>query len=429
MLRDRWFWMGIISLVIIIIGIMSRYYYVINETPYKTPEKIYYFDNNSTTLIYDKDVLQRMNYWISCGNPSNILHDFGRRAREEIETCRHQIAQLLIVKPAEIFYTSCATESNNIVIQGVISHHLDKNPKKTIRIITTSFEHPSVLKVCEHYKDNPHVQITFIKPRGDKSDPYYGCVHPQDVEKAILASDEPVALITIMYGNNETGAVQDIGEIGRIARKYKIFFHTDATQTMGKMIMHPEELGVDSLSFSGHKFHGPKGIGGLYISSNKEEMIKNLCYGGEQEHERRPGTENVANIVGISYAFMKTREDRKAKNEKLKEKSDWILSSLKERLDIELIGPPEKRLPHTLLLMFKDLKTCNKMLVHKLNESQIYVSVGSACQTTHAVSHVLNVMGVSDADKLKIIRISLSDYTTMDECKYLVKKLIKFLEP
>ena len=426
--NDKEFWILIILLGIII-GAMKLYYVVSRKKKGSDEGKAYYFDNNSTTLIYDKDVLAEISYWISCGNPSNVLHDFGKKARAQVESSRHRIARHLRVSPKEIYFTSGATESNNLLIKGVAEHYLEKDPKKVYRIITSSFEHPSVLKVCQFLAKNPRIKVTYLDPEARSADPDYGRIKVATVEAAIKASTEQVILITIMHGNNETGAVQDLAGIGGLARKYDLLFHTDATQTMGKYALRPRALGVNALSFSGHKFHGPKGVGGLYLNCSCSEIIQ-LCHGGEQEREFRPGTENVANIVGLSAALEKAHSDRETKNAILWAKTVGIVKALKTAgVKVRVLGPvtKEHRLPHTLLLLFPELGTCNKILVGELNARKIYVSVGSACQTSHSKSHVLDALQVSDKDKIKVIRISLSDYTTEEEITYLIKNLVELL--
>ncbi len=389
-------------------------------------KNICYFDNNATTLILDKDVKDGIIKWISCGNPSNTLHDFGMMAHNKIEQCRHFIARDLSVLPNEIYFTSGATESNNIVIQGIIHHYMDTYPTDKFTAITSSFEHPSVLNVFKHYDENPYLDVIYVDPCADTNDPEYGCVKADDVRKAIDNAKQKVIIISIMHANNETGSIQNIKRIGRLAKDRGIFMHSDTTQSMGKFVINPRKLNLDAISFSGHKFHGPKGIGGLYIAKEHNEVV-NLCFGGEQEGHKRPGTENVANIVGMTIALGKAHQDRKEKNKKLNMMKEFIIRGINKYEPITILGPTDynRVLPNTILMMINNLDTCNKMLVKKLNKKKIYVSVGSACQTNsgHA-SHVLDVLGLNKEDKLKVIRVSICDYTTLEECKYFIKGLI-----
>lgn len=391
---------------------------------------MYYFDNNSTTLIYDENVKNEITNWISCGNPSNILHTYGQLAKDKIDLCRNIIAKKLSVFPDEIYFTSGATESNNISIQGIINNYLNDNKENKIyTIITSTFEHPSVLNIFKNYQNNPNLNIVYLNPELDKNNEYYGCINPDKIENIIQenhSNSKHVIFISIMHANNETGAINDIYKIGQITRKYGILFHCDATQSIGKYLIKPKEYNIHFMSFSGHKFHGPKGIGCLYMS--KDVTLTNLCFGGEQEFHKRPGTENVANIAGITAAFISSHEDRDDKNKKLYEKKIFILKNLKNKTNFDIIGPTlQKTLPNTLLLMLHDIKKCNVTFVKELNTRGICISVGSACQTGKQ-SHVLNSMNIPEENRIKIIRISLSDYNTIDECKYLVANIIDILK-
>ena len=405
-------------------------YYLTAPTGYIRPSlrNFYYFDNNSTSLIYDRSVLDRIMDWISCGNPSNILHDFGQMAHDQIQICHHRIAADMLVKPSEIYFTSGATESNNLIIQGVIHYYQKKLRSKSskVGVVTSSFEHPSVIQLLKHMEKENNLHVAYVEPCSDKNDPEFGTIKVEDVETAINQSPVPIVLVTIMYANNETGAVQNIRRIGKLCHRHKIFFHTDATQGLGKFIMRPKRDHVDAVSFSGHKFHGPKGIGGLYIDAAHHDWYC-LCYGGEQEDSKRPGTENVASIVGMTAALELIHTDRGLKNLQMLQKRRFIFDRLSRRTEVIMLGASEdKSLPNTLYLLLKKLGNCNKQLVQELNRRKIYISVGSACQTGH-VSHVLSAIKVPKKDWKKVIRISLSDYTSMDECRYLVTNLIKAL--
>jgi cysteine desulfurase len=316
--------------------------------------------------------------------------------------------------------------SNEDVI--ATNYYLDKYPKQQLVAITSSFEHPSVLKVFKHYDDNQYVKVMYVDPCNNINDSEYGCIKASDINKAIHSTNDKIILISIMHGNNETGAIQDIKGIGQLANKYNIFFHSDITQSLGKYIIHPKEYYLDAVSFSGHKFHGPKGIGGLYINKSHNDLL-NLCYGGEQEHQRRPGTENVSNIVGLTLALQKVHTNRNNKSKSVLSLKKWLINKISQYEDITVLGSNINRsLPNTILLMINNLGSCNRVLVKELNKRKIYVSVGSACQTTSGSSHVLDVLKLTKKDKLKVIRISLSDYTTLSECKYFVNNLLDILK-
>lgn len=400
---------------------MSKNYYLEGRTldvPKPSIDNIYYFDNNSTTLIYDDRVKQSIADWISCGNPSNTLHDLGQKAHDTVQICRHKIAKDLSIKPCELYFTSGATESNNLLIQGLVRANITRS---NVTLITSSFEHPSVVNIFKNFEDDERIEVIYVNPYlGHGSD--YGRIRAIDIEHAINIATNQILLVSIMYANNETGAVQDIKSIGDVCQKYGIFFHSDITQALGKYIIHPKLLGINAVSFSAHKFHGPKGIGGLYIENTYHDQIK-FCYGGEQENHTRPGTENVANIVGLAMSLELAHIDRIAKSKKTADLRDYIFNQLLKVIDIELIGPKKHRLPNTLLIKINGIK-CNKVLVKYLNKKKIYISVGSACQTDKKASHVLSTMGIIDKkEQLKIVRISLSDYTTKEEAEYLIENM------
>lgn len=372
---------------------------------------MHYFDNNATTFVYDEKVFQEMNDWINCGNPSNNLHKLGSSAKNKIECCRFEIATILKVPTKYIYFTSGATESNNIIIQGIINFYLRKKEKKKYTIIASAIEHVSILNVLQQFEDV--LDIIYIKPNSD------GIIDPQNIENSIKNAKYSVILVTVMHINNESGCIMDIVKIGKICKKYDIFFHSDVTQSIGKYDVYPLEWNIDAISFSGHKFHAPKGIGAMYLNTDKN--IK-LCYGGHQENGIRPGTENVAFISAMTSALIISKCDRINKNNKLKKYKKFIIDSLNRYLNIEIIG--KNTSINTILIILKDIK-CNKTMLKILSDKNIYLSVGSACQTSQFVtSHVLDSMGISEKEQKKVVRISLSDYTTDIDCAILVGTLI-----
>lgn len=388
-------------------------------------KKLIYFDNNATTQILDKDVENTIIKWLNCGNPSNTLHSYGLSANKHIDYCRHSIARKLHVNPNEIYFTSGATESNNLFIRGILNYYINLKTEGKYTIITSSFEHPSVHNIFLHYKNNPIFEIIFVDPCSDINNSFYGCIDPKDIEKVIKSATNKIILMSVMHGNNETGSIQNINMIGELAKKNNILFHTDVTQTIGKFIVHPKKYHISSLSFSGHKFHCPKGIGVMYVDNSVN--FENLCFGGPQELNKRPGTENVSFISGITMALEKMHINRDEKNKKLLMMKKLILDKL-EKHNIEIIGPYKKNsLPNTILIVFKNMKMCNKVLVQNLNEYNICVSVGSACQTGHQ-SHVITAMKVDPKYYNNMIRISLSDYNTFEECNYLCDTISLILE-
>lgn len=368
---------------------------------------MYYFDNNSTTLI-PNNIMKKIQPWISVGNPSNTNHFLGIKAKKKIEQCRKDIAKHFKVQSNNIYFTSGATESNNIAINGLIQNCKGKH------IISSAFEHKSVLNTLENLKKKGY-KITYVKPNK------HGIILPQNVEKAIRKN---TCLITVMHSNNELGTLQNIKKISQIAKKNKILFHTDATQTVGKYKI--DLNNITALSFSGHKFCAQKGIGGLYIKNGFKCVPR--TFGGMQEKSLRPGTENVAGIVGLAVALKHAHINRDKKNMKIKKMHEYILNLFdKKDIKYKLLGHPTQRNYNTMLMAF-DIK-CNKKLINYLNNKKICLSIGSACNTSSKyASHVLNSIGASKDIKRGTIRISLSEYNTKMECEYLVDNIINFVK-
>ena len=385
-------------------------------------KKYYYFDNNATTLIYNDDVKNEVNKWLSCGNPSNTLHFLGIDAHNQLNKCREEIAKDLNVNPHEVYFTGSATEANNIIIQGIINQNIKKpNQFKKYTIITSEFEHPSVLNVFKSYLNNDLINVVFIPIETDINNKYYGSVNPETL-KTILYQNQNIILVSIMLANNETGAINDIKTIGQIIklRDENIFFHCDCTQAIGKYIIHPKSLNIDSITFSGHKFHAPKGVGCLYIKNekNKCELTCGLCFGGEQEETIRPGTENLAFISGLAIALKDVHENRKEKNKMILDNKNYLMSEFK-KMGCSFINPRHS-LCNTIMLILPLLIICNRQFCEIISKNyNVCIGTSSACQTG-SISHVLKAMKINDKDKTRIIRISLCDYTTFEECQYLV---------
>ena len=407
--------------------VVAKKYRILDRSKQKetVEDSIYYFDNNATTFVYDKEIQNEILKWLNCGNPSNILHTEGMRAKEKIDECRKIIADDLGVFPSEIYFTSGATEANNLALQGLINHQLEKNPKERFTVITSNFEHPSVTNVFTHYNDNKNIDLMYVNIKTNPNSPYYGSIDPVDVEYAISQAPSKVLLLSIMYANNETGSVQDIKAIGKIAKEHKIYFHSDVTQAIGKYVIHPNDLNLDSICFSAHKFHGPKGIGCMYLKKKCDD-IENLCFGGEQESSKRPGTENVSFIVAMAMALRNAHTDLKEKNQKLRDLREYFNNEL-SKLDVFCINPKFEVLPNTLLVILKNIDTCNKNFAKELSDTKnICVGVSSACQTTHN-SLVLSAMKIQEFNKNKVMRISMSILNTREECEYLIKALKELL--
>ncbi len=370
-----------------------------------------YMDHAATTAT-DKEVVKAMEPYFTdkFGNASS-LHQFGTEAKEALEEAREKVAKFINAKPSEIIFTSGGSESNNIALKGLMY----ANKKKGNHIITSKVEHHAIDETCK-YLEKQGFKITFIPV--DKQ----GLVNPKDVEKAIT---KETVLATIMHANNELGTIQPIEEIGRICHEKKVYFHTDAVQTVGKMPIDVKKMNIDLLSSSGHKFYGPKGVGFLY---KKEGInVEPLIHGGGHEHGLRSGTENVAGIVGLAKAC-ELAEKRMAKEEaqliKLSKKlQEGVLKIDKSYMN----GHPELKLPGTNNFRFDYIE--GESLILRLDIKGIAASTGSAC-SSHSLepSHVLKAIGLSHVQAHGSLRISLGKDNTEEEVDYLLEVLPGIVE-
>ena len=424
----------IVILIIIIIIYKLIKYSNMKKSEHYNPlnsnnKEIYYFDNNATTYIYSEKVKNIICDWLNCGNPSNILHKEGQAAKKELDKSRKIVSEDLNVDINDIYFTGCATESNAILINGIVNGYLLEHPNEKITIITSSIEHPSVLNLFKFFQTNPKIKVIILPVRTNKNDDYYGRIHPLDLENAIKKSNYKVILCSIMYANNETGAVNDMKKIGLICKKYNVFLHSDCTQAIGKYIIHPKDLNISALTCSGHKLHAPKGIGLLYLHngcscSNSKELCSKFC-ANSQENHIRGGTENVAFISAFAFALKEAHKNREKKNELLYKYKLYITNQL-EKNNCELINP-KVSLDNTMLFILKDINICNKMFAKMLSDKyNICIGVSSACQSGE-ISHVLQAMKINPKYKNNIIRISTCDYNTKKEIQYLVNSIIDLL--
>jgi len=400
--------------------------------------KYYYFDNNATTTYIKPEIKTEIIEWIACGNPSCTLYKFGQEAGEQNFKARQIIADDLQVDPTEIYFTANATEANNIAIQSIINYYLNKDNEK-YTIMCSNIEHPSVLEIFKHYINHPRLNVVFIPVDTNKQSDYYGSVNPYQLKDLISSQQYKTILISVMFANNETGAINPIKSIGELCKQNNVIFHCDATQAIGKFVIHPEELGVHALSFSGHKIHAPKGVGALYLKNEiilnnskvnkcdiKTKDLHGVCYGGEQTIIR-PGTENVAFNTALAMALTEIHESRKLKNDKLKEMKEYLFENL-EKIGCEVINPKHS-LPNTLLVIVNGINCCNKVFARYLATNyNVCVGTSSACQTSKINSHVVEAMKIPEKQREHIIRISMSDYNTMDECKYLIEAIRRSIQ-
>lgn len=370
-----------------------------------------YLDNNATTKTDEEVVKAMMPYLLeNYGNPSSI-YKIGRENRKAIEEARETVAEILNCEPNEIYFTSGGSESDNTAIRGIAYSYI----KKGNHIITSKIEHPAVLETCKQL-EKEGFEVTYIGV--DEN----GIVDLEELKKAIKPT---TTLITIMYANNEIGTLQPIKEIGEIAKENKIIFHTDAVQAVGNIKIDVKELNIDSLSLSGHKFYGPKGIGALYVK--KGVQFNKLINGGHQERNKRAGTENVAGIVGLAKAMELAYSNLEEHNKKMKELRDYYVSQVKEKIPyIKINGDMEKRLPGNSNISFRFIE--GESLLLNLDLKGICASSGSACTSGSLdPSHVLLAIGLPHEIAHGSLRISIGKYNTKEEIDYVVENLVEIV--
>ena len=369
-----------------------------------------YLDNAASTAVHPEVVKEMMPYFdTQYGNPSSI-HQFGRKAKNAIEKARKQVATLIGAEPNEILFTSGGTESNNTILDGVLTSNSEPDPE---HIITSSIEHEAVLQPCKEF-ENVGIKITYL-PVDE-----HGIVNPDEIINSI---NSHTVLVSIMFANNEVGTIQPIKEISEICKKYQIPLHTDAVQAVGKIPINVKDLGVDALSISSHKINGPKGIGALFIK--KGLMVTPQILGGGQENGMRSGTENVASIVGFGKACEIAKERLNRNISHFQTLHSSILSKIvKEISHVKLNGHPEKRIFNNVHLTFMGVN--GEDLIIKLDEHGIAASTGSACSVhTQKASHVLKAMGFNHEQITGSLRISFGYMNTLDEIDQTVEVLKK----
>lgn len=371
-----------------------------------------YMDNAATTMP-KKEVVEAMMPYLTenYGNPSAI-YQFANISKAAIAKARKEVADLIHVRPETIYFTSGGTESDNWVLQEAF-HNAIRNGIKEPHIITSRIEHHAILHTCQSLRELG-CQVTMLPVD------HNGLVDPRAVRDAI---QENTVLISIMAANNEIGTIEPITEIGEIAHRAGIPFHTDAVQAFGQIPMDVSKMPIDYLSASSHKIYGPKGVGFLYI--NEKQKTKALLHGGGQERNRRAGTENVAGIVGFGKACelaINSLEDRMQRESNLR---DYMTNRLlKEISDVHLNGDPIKRLPNNINLSFHGIE--GESILIMLDMRGICASSGSAC-TAGSIdpSHVLIATGLSPEEARESIRLTISDTTTKDEVDQVVDALIE----
>ena len=371
-----------------------------------------YLDNAATTALSPKVLEQMMPYLTTIyGNPSSP-HSFGQEARKGVDHARDQVAKALNALPEEIIFTGCGTESDNTVLFGVAERYA----KKGNHIITTNVEHHAILHTCEALEKRG-VEVTYLPV--DEN----GMVTAEQVANAIT---DKTILVSIMFANNEVGTIMPIAEIGKVCRERGVLFHTDAVQAVGHVPIDVKAMNIDMLSLSAHKFHGPKGVGALYMK--KGIRLPSYVMGGAQERNRRAGTENVAGIVGLGAAIAlatQTLEESAARMTKLRDK---LIAGIAQRIpEVKLNGHPTMRLPNNVNYSIKYIEGESILLMLDMNG--IAASSGSACTSGSLdPSHVLLALGLSHEVAHGSVRLTLSDETTEEDIDYVLDVLPKVAE-
>jgi len=373
--------------------------------------KVIYVDNNATTQVAPEVLEEMLPYFNEYyGNPSS-MHTFGGMVEHKIVEARERLAKLLGASPDEIIFTSCGTESDSTAIRAAIL----SNPSKK-HIVTSRVEHPAVKNLYEYLSKNGY-RVTFV-PVDRKG--------RLDLDYLYKNLGEDTAIVSIMWANNESGVIFPIEDIGEILKEKGIVFHTDAVQAVGKIPIDLKNTAVDMLSLSGHKLHGPKGVGALYV--RKGTKYSPFLIGGHQEKGRRGGTENVASIIGLGKASELAAANLSDENIRVKLLRDKLEVELLNRIPNAMInGDRENRLPNTTSVAFEFVEGESILLL--MDEYGICASSGSACTSgSLEPSHVLRAMGVPFTAAHGSIRFSLSTYNTEEEIDFIIEKLPPIIE-
>jgi cysteine desulfurase len=364
-----------------------------------------YLDHNASTPVHPEVLAEMLPFFAEIyGNPSSI-HAFGREARDGVEQARERIARFLEVSPQEIVFTSGGTESDNLGVKGLAW------ARGRGHLITSRVEHHAVLRTCQALEAQGF-DVTYVGVDA------HGMVDPDEVRRALRPD---TIAISIMHANSEVGTLQPIGAIGRLARARSIPFHVDAVQTFGKIPLDVDALGIDVLSFSGHKIYGPKGVAGLYI--RKGTKMISIQHGGEHERRRRAGTENLPGIVGLGKAVEVRARDMHAEAERVGALRDRLWEGVRARVpEVRLSGHLTERLPGTASLLVRHVES--ESIVLGLDLKGIAVSAGSACTSGNVEpSHVLVAMGVPLDWAMGAVRCSLGRSTTAEDIDYVIESV------
>ena len=368
--------------------------------------KIRYFDHAATTAVAEEVKDEMLPYFTENYGNASALYDLGKKSKEAINIARGRVARAINAKPNEIYFTSCGTESDNLILKGIAKAYRNKGN----HIITSKIEHPAILNSCRSL-EKEGVRVTYLNV--DKN----GFVDLRELEKAI---NKDTILISIMMANNEIGTIEPVQEIAEIAHINNVIFHTDAVQAIGNIKIDVKKLGIDAISMSAHKFYGPKGVGVLYVDENINFVpIQN---GGHQEDDKRAGTENVAGIVGLGKAIEIANQGIEEYNNKLLNLRNYFLERIRVIPYTKINGDLDKRLSGNINISF--LGVDNRDIMKELNKKGICVSAGSACSSGFIrSSHVLSAIGLSEGIARGTIRITFGRENTKEDIDYLVDTL------
>lgn len=372
-----------------------------------------YLDNAATTKMKDSVIQSMLPFFNdNFGNASSTYTTPGQNSRSALENARAEVAKAIGAESTEIYFTSGGSEADNWAIKGIC----EKNKKKGNHIITTTIEHHAILHTCE-YMEKQGYRVTYL-PVDE-----FGMVSVKSVEEAIC---EDTVMVSIMFANNEIGTINPISEIGALCREKGVIFHTDAVQATGAVPINVKEMNIDLLSMSSHKFHGPKGVGALYI--RKGVQIENLIHGGAQEKGKRATTENVAGIVGMATALKEATENMEEKTKKITYLRDKLINEVLSKVPYtRLNGHREKRLPNNTSFCFKYIE--GESLLLSLDIEGFVVSSGSACTSGSLdPSHVLLGIGLPHETAHGSLRATLSEFTTEEEIDSFVAALIPIVQ-
>jgi cysteine desulfurase len=366
-----------------------------------------YLDYAATTPV-DPHVAKQMAACLTLdgvfGNSASNTHEFGWQAAKLVAVAREQVASLINADPREIIFTSCATEANNLAIKGIANFYSDRGN----HIITMRTEHKAVLDTCAFLEDNGF-RVTYLNPQVDGR---------LDLAELSAAITDKTILISIMHVNNETGVIQDLIAIGQIAQQHNIFFHTDAAQSIGKLLIDTQILPVDLVSISAHKIYGPKGIGALYVRRKPKVRLQALLHGGGHEQALRPGTLPTHQIVGLGSALAIAQQNLIVEQEKMKRLREYLMQQLATISQAAFNGNQEHCLPNILSVRFTGIDA--EALMASCPE--LAFSAGSACTSATIVpSHVLQAMDLSNEAANNTIRLSIGRFTTLTELELAVK--------